>query len=156
MERQDDCPAASYLAEAAPGRRPVDALLQAPIAWDAWADVRRDAKAAEPLAPLALQRAACVEKWVDPAPDDQELDDLRLQWELQAARWEQRDERVPYRPDAARFAEQSSEAPEFAEQQDEQEQVAPDSLAAQHLHSAEVLPELAWVPARRDAEQASR
>jgi hypothetical protein len=85
MERRDGCPVASYLAEEAPGRRPADVRLQALTAWDALADVRRDATG-EPLVLLEPQQAACVGKSADPAQGDPAEGDSHLRWEPQAAR----------------------------------------------------------------------
>ena len=124
MEHRDGCRDELLPEAEAPDLLRADARRQALTVWDAWADVRRDAKEDGPLAPLAPQPAACVEKWAGPARGDPVLDDLRLQWEPQAARSGQLDEPAPYRPDAAQFAGQSCAALESAERPGVQAQLA--------------------------------
>jgi len=69
LDRPDGCQAALSREVEAPDPRPADALLQAPIAWDASACAHPDATADAVHRELRLTWADGAERWADQARD---------------------------------------------------------------------------------------
>ena len=105
----------------APGQRPADALPQETDAWDASASARPDATADAVHLELRPPSVDVAEKWADRV-QDAPVSDATRRSALLAVLAAEPHAAEPCTPDAARFAERSSAAPEA------QMEAQPDAL----------------------------